>query len=293
VVIFILPQNFKGEGMIKSILLAVDGSIYTNSVIDHGIDLAKKLDAFLRVSTIIDIRVYEWVLNTGGEGYMPVIPTNVYHDESYKFHRERADVLIESLQSHLAESGVKFDTEKLEGAPVEIICDISRQVDLVIMGARGDYARWGDRLLGDTLEAVSHDIHAPLLIVSDTFQPIKSVTCAYDRSETSNKGLKLSAYLADELKIPLEVLTIHDDEVERDDILNEAKAYIDPYGLESKYRHETGDPDKTLIRATEDTPGPALLIMGCYGHSRIREAILGSTTSQVMRKAQKPILLAK
>jgi nucleotide-binding universal stress UspA family protein len=33
--------------------------------------------------------------------------------------------------------------------------------------------------------------------------------------------------------------------------------------------------------------------MGSFGHSRLREAILGSTTVQVMRKANKPILLAK
>ena len=41
--------------MIKSILLAVDGSIYTNAGIAHGIDLAKKLDAYLRVYTVVDV----------------------------------------------------------------------------------------------------------------------------------------------------------------------------------------------------------------------------------------------
>jgi hypothetical protein len=45
--------------MIKSILLAVDGSVYTNSVIEHGIILAKKLDAFLRVCSVVDIRIYK------------------------------------------------------------------------------------------------------------------------------------------------------------------------------------------------------------------------------------------
>jgi nucleotide-binding universal stress UspA family protein len=279
--------------MIKSIFLAVDGSIFTDTVVDYGIDLAKKLNAFLRVYSVIDIRIYEWVLNTGGEGYMPVVPSNVFHDESYKFHSERADVLIGTLRKRLKENGIKFEADKIEGDPVEVICDVSRQVDLVIMGARGDYARWGDRLLGATLESVSHQNHSPLLIAGQVYKDFNSIICAYDRSESSNTGLKLSAYLAEQLNLPIEVLTIHDDARERDKILEEARVYLEPYKLKSQFRHEAGDPAKTLIQVTKDVPDPALLVMGSFGHSRIREAILGSTTVQVMRKAYKPILLAK
>ena len=82
--------------MIKSILLAVDGSVYTDSVIAHGIDLARLLKAHLRVYSVVDVRIYEWVLNTGGEGYMPVIPSNIFHDESFKFHNQRADALLKT-----------------------------------------------------------------------------------------------------------------------------------------------------------------------------------------------------
>lgn len=278
--------------MIKSILLTVDGSIYTDAVVEYGIYLGKKLDAFLRVNSVIDIRIYEWVLNTGGEGYMPVIPSNVFHDESYKFHRERAEQLISSMQKKLKGTTLKFEADKLEGDPVEVICDISRQVDLVIMGARGDYARWGDRLLGATVESVSRQLHAPLMIVDKSFRPFRSVTCAYDRSESSNNSLKLSAYLAEKLDLPIEVVTISDDETEREETLEEAKIYLKPYELISQFRHEAGDPAKTLIQVTENVPEPTLLAMGSFGHSRFRETILGSTTVQVMRKAAKPLLLS-
>jgi nucleotide-binding universal stress UspA family protein len=279
--------------MIKSILLAVDGSAFTNAVVEYGIDLAKKLNAFLRVYSIIDIRIYEWVLNTGGEGYMPVVPSNVFHDESFKFHSERAEVLIETLRKKLKESRLTFEADKLEGDPVEVICDISRQVDLVIMGARGDYARWGDRLLGATVESVSRQIHAPLLISGQKYKNFKLIICAYDRSESSNMGLKLSANLCEQLELPLEVVAIHDDDLVRNETLTEARIYLEPYKLKSQFRHEVGDPAKTLIQVTQDVPEPALLVMGRFGHSRIREAIIGSTTVQVMRRANKPILLAK
>jgi nucleotide-binding universal stress UspA family protein len=279
--------------MIKSILLAVDGSVYTDAVVAHGVSLAKQLDAFLRVCSVVDIRIYEWVLNTGGEGYMPVIPSNVFHDESYKFHSERADGLIATLSKKLEESGVRFETGKVEGSPVEVICDISRQVDLVIMGARGDYARWGDRLLGATLEPVSHQIHSPLMIVDKKYIDFKRITCAYDRSVSSADSLRLSAYLATKLNMPLEVLTINEDETERKETLEEARTYLKAYEINTKFRHEAGDVVRTISESSEQAAEPTLLMMGSYGHSRIREAILGSTTLQVMRKAAKPLLLSR
>jgi nucleotide-binding universal stress UspA family protein len=279
--------------MIKSILLAVDGSVFTDSVVAHGKDLAQRLKAHLRVYSIVDVRIYEWVLNTGGEGYMPVIPSNIFHDESYKFHNQRADALLQTLGGQLSKDHVSYEIGKLEGSPVELICDMGRQVDLVIMGARGDYARWGDRLLGATLESASRQIQTPLMIVDKQYHPFNSITCAYDRSESSNKALKLSAYFAGTLQLPLEVVNVNDDEEERKATLEEAKTYLKPYDMEVQYRHEAGDPVEILIKVTKETPDHTALIMGSYGHSRIREAILGSTTVQVMRNAVKPIILTK
>ena len=279
--------------MIKSILLAVDGSMYTDAVLKHGIDLAKKLKAHLRVYSVVDVRIYEWVLNTGGEGYMPVIPSNVFHDESFKFHNERADALLKVIGTKLTESGVSYETGKEEGSPVEVICDLARQVDLLIMGARGDYARWGDRLLGATLESVSRQSQVPVMIVDKAYQEFRCIICAYDRSEGSSAALKLSAFMSGSLNLPLEILTIHDNEMERKLVLEEAKKYLEPYDLEVQYRHEAGDASEILVQSTHDSPESAVLLMGSYGHSRLREAILGSTTVHVMRNATKPIILVR
>ena len=281
--------------MIKSILLAVDGSVYTDSVLHYGIEFAKVLNAHLRVLTVIDVRVYEWVINSGGEGYMPVMPANVYLDESQKFLVQRADILLEKAQKKLsaAAADVSFEMIKEEGSPVEVICSHARQVDLLIMGSRGDYARWGDNLLGATLESVSRQCQTPLMVINKEVSHPQKIIVAYDRSESSTHALKFSAYLAQSINLPVDVYTIHDNEQIRHEILDEAKTYLEPYKLMYNLHHEAGDAAEIIIRATHDSPEPALLTMGSYGHSRIREAIIGSTTVQVMRKAKKPILLAK
>jgi nucleotide-binding universal stress UspA family protein len=279
--------------MIKSILMPIDGSVYSESVLAYGIEFAQKLNAFIRAITIVDVRIYEWVMNTGGEGYMPLIPSNVYKDESFKFLNKRADAIIDKVKKKLEQSKLSYEAKKINGSPAEMICNMARQADLIIMGARGDYERWGDNLLGATLESVSRQCQIPLMVVDKKYISPKLIICAYDRSEYSNRALKLSAYLAEILSLPVEVVTVNNDEDEGEITLNEAKNYLTPYKIKVAFKREMSDADNMLCRITHHTKNPTLLIMGCYGHSRIREAILGSTTVQVMRKALKPIILTK
>jgi nucleotide-binding universal stress UspA family protein len=53
-----------------------------------------------------------------------------------------------------------------------------------------------------------------------------------------------------------------------------------------------GVPEKEILEFAGKTEAD-LIVMGAYGHTRIRELILGSTTSHVIRKASVPVLLIR
>ena len=131
------------------------------------------------------------------------------------------------------------------------------------------------------------------MVVDKSFDILKNIIVAYDQSNYSNKSLKLAAHLASELRLPFEVLSVGNEEEFRMECLGEAKKYLEPYNLETQYRHEAGDASEVIVEVTKNVPDFSLLVMGSYGHSRIREAILGSTTVEVMRNAVKPILMVK
>jgi nucleotide-binding universal stress UspA family protein len=46
------------------------------------------------------------------------------------------------------------------------------------------------------------------------------------------------------------------------------------------------------IRAQAREHGSDLLVMGCYGHSRFREMILGGVTRDMLRDTTLPVLLS-
>ncbi len=279
--------------MIKSILLPVDGSPYSEAVLNYGDYLAQKFSAVLRVLTIVDIRLFDWSVATSADSFVPIMPSSEFQEESQRIQDEKAQKVVEKASKILNAKKRTFEVLKVSGIPVDEICQYAKTTDLVIMGIRGEYERWSGKLLGATAEAVTRQIFKPLLLVDKTFRPFERIYCGYDGSITANHALQMAAFWARELQLPLQVVAVFDSEEDRKAALSEAEQYLTPYRIDFQLRHETGDAEEALINVQNNSPVPSVMVIGGFGHSRLREAILGSTTVQVMRKANKPILLVK
>ncbi len=92
--------------MIKTALLAVDGSAYTETILKYGIDFSKKFKSYLRVLTVVDIRIFEWAVAIGVEGFAPIIPSTTYQEESQKLLEEKANKVLELASQELKKAGV-------------------------------------------------------------------------------------------------------------------------------------------------------------------------------------------
>lgn len=279
--------------MIKSILVGVDGSAFTEPVLQYGIMMSQKFQALLRVLTVIDIRIFEWAVAIGVEGFAPIIPSAGYQEESQKLLDQKADEILRKVETLLKPKNIEYVLEKESGNPVDVICDKARLTDLVILGARGEFAKWSDKMLGATLEALTRLCIKPIFISPKEFKEIQKVMVAYDGSENASKALALSAFFASKLNLPLFVLNINDSPTVGRQILQEAREYLAPYKLKNLEEEVVAGDAATKIISIAGEKKIDLIIMGSYGHSRIREAILGSTTVQVMRRANVPVLMAR
>jgi nucleotide-binding universal stress UspA family protein len=279
--------------MIKSILLAVDGSAFTEPVLKYGITLSQKFQALLRVLTVIDIRIFEWAVAIGVEGFAPIIPSSGYQEESQRLLDQKAEEVLKKIEGMLKQRNVEYILEKESGNPVDMICDKARLADMVIMGARGEFAKWSDKMLGATLEALTRLCIKPIFISPKDYREIKKIMAAYDGSENASKGLALAATFASKLDLPLLLLNVNDSDQAGHQILQEAKDYLAPYKISAlEEKVVAGDAAEKIISVSKEEKID-LIIMGAYGHSRIREAILGSTTVQAMRNATVPVLMAR
>lgn len=277
--------------MVKTILLSVDGSVYSDAVLKQGILLAKAFDARIKVISIVDIRFFEWP-TVLGDAFVPIITPTVYQEETRKMLEGKTDAVLRKCTKILKEEDIEFETEKIHGPPADVICENAHVADLLIMGARGEFAKWQSKLVGATLEVVVRECNKAILITPQNFSEISKILVAYDGSEKANKGLPLAAYFAGKLKASVSIITVNDNEQVRNKYLKEAEDYLEPYKIKVKLFGVIGNPDKAIVEFAEKHKYD-LIVMGSFGHSRIREAILGSTTEQVMRMAKIPLLLAR
>ena len=74
--------------------------------------------------------------------------------------------------------------------------------------------------------------------------------------------------------------------------VQEARRYLQKYDLALECEHTTGPPHQRIVEFIGER-GHDLLIIGAYGHSRIIEMVLGSTTEYVLRNSPCPVFLAR
>ncbi len=276
--------------MIKSILIPTDGSVNSNTALEFGLYLAEKFGAELNGLNVIDIRALEGPFFSDISGSLGFIPYQNYLPNYQRVLEERAEVILDEFNKKCAEKGTPIKNRRLTGIIANIIAEEAKKVDLVIMAQRGEHAQWSSGLLGSTTESVVRKSPRPVLITPLQFRPLLNVLSAYDGSSESNKALKLACEFVHAINGTLIVLVAGHSEEKCRETAAEAEEFIRPYHLSAAVEWVEGEAHDEILKFAE-TNAIDLIVMGAFGHSRVRELFLGGTTAYIMRKAQLPVLL--
>jgi nucleotide-binding universal stress UspA family protein len=205
--------------------------------------------------------------------------------------RERGKQILEAAQKHLAPiTQVPVSAMQQHGELVEAVTRLESKADLLVVGKRGESADFAKMHLGSNLERVLRASIRPVLVASRQFRPIKRFLIAYDGgpsvekavahavSEPLLKGLECHLIRAGKLDANAEWFT------------NEAADKLRAAGFDVQMHILPGHPEEAIAGlVTEHSID--LLVMGAYGHSRIRNLILGSTTTALVRTCLIPVLM--
>ena len=102
--------------------------------------------------------------------------------------------------------------------------------------------------------------------------------------------MESAAELCTVLHLPLTVLTIAKDEKLAENVLQQARSYLSSYAIDTRFEIDRGYPEQKIIDYLTKFDYD-LLFIGAYGHRRIIEMVLGSTTEYVLRKSPCPVFL--
>jgi nucleotide-binding universal stress UspA family protein len=172
-----------------------------------------------------------------------------------------ADEALGRARDQCGRLGLKIATDVRRGVVPLVLLEEARDADLLTMGRWGEHALWATGLLGSAVEAVVRKVGKPVLVASGPYHEPRRVIAAFDGSPFATKAKGLAEAVAGVMGLELETLTV-----------------------------EKGDPVTEIAgEADEGT----ITFMGAYGHSPLRELVLGSVTEQVMRKARGPVVLCR
>lgn len=280
--------------MYQDILFCTDGSPAADVAGDYAIWFAKQLRARLRALYITDIRLLEgpWMTDlsgaVGAQAYAALLP------QLERIQSEKAATILAAVKKRCHDAGVTCETAHETGGLVQVMLDYESRADMVVLGQRGEHAAWSGGGLGTSVERMVRASVKPCLVAPEKFHQIQHMLIAYDGSAESSKALRAGIALAPALGSEVTITTVAalGGEDAASGILRQAKQQALDAGLKVHLELLHGNPEAEILQVRE-TVGADLIVMGAYGHTRIREFIVGSTTSHVIRKANVPVLLVR
>jgi len=115
---------------------------------------------------------------------------------------------------------------------------------------------------------------------------------AFDGSKTTRKGVEMLAKSPLFEGVPVHVVIVGAETGDNRSQLDWALKTLRDAGHEAEGAIRAGEVEATL-HTYQKEHAIDLLVMGAYGHSRIRHLLVGSTTSEMLRKSRIPVLLLR
>ncbi len=278
------------------LIALVDGSIYSQSVCDHAAWLALATDSSVEIVHVLGRRdVSSQPVNLSGSiglGARSALLEELAEldGQRAKLAQKRGRAILEDANSRVSTAGVINVSSKLRnGEIVETIQELEHETDLIVIGKRGEAADFNKLHLGSNLERVVRSSRTPVLVASRAFAPVTKCLIAFDGGTSAIKAIEQVARSA-LTEIKYELLTVGAQSAGSMQRLEAAVSMLRDAGYRVETRVEEGQAEAVIAQKVE-SEGFDLLVMGAYGHSRIRQLIIGSTTTEMLRSCKIPVLL--
>jgi nucleotide-binding universal stress UspA family protein len=176
---------------------------------------------------------------------------------------------------------------------VDTLLEFEPDTRLLVMGRQGEAHDSASDAVGSHLENVTRTLQKPILVALDNFKAPERFMLAYDGSVTANKALKMVAQSPLFKGIPCHLVMAGKRlERQREQLAN-AKTMLEGAGFAVTTAELEQEEVRTALLAYVEEQQIDMLVMGAWGHSRIRQFLLGSMTHWMLHNSKVPLLLLR
>ncbi|MEM1345913.1 MAG: universal stress protein [Pseudomonadota bacterium] len=277
------------------VLACIDGSVYAESVTDHAAWAAGRLGLSVELLQVLGRREAG---SSDRSGRIVAGARRRLLEELVTLDAERAKLIQREARLGLEEAKGRIETAGCtdvtislrNGDLLETLAEHERQAALLVVGKRGEAADFATLHLGSNLERIVRASQRPILVTSRAFRPIAKVVVGFDDGPSARQIVEACA--TSPLLSGLEILlvTVSEPNKAAQTSLDRAAERITAAGNRVKTRMVAGKPEEAISGVVEAEDADLLLI-GAYGHSRLRTLVIGSTTSALIRSCRVPVAI--
>ncbi len=267
----------------KSVLLYANQDAGLESRLQAALDVTRLFEGHL---TCLQVTPYDAFIMGDPFGGVYALPTVI--DQVQRVAEQQRG----EIEARLRGEDVGWDWLRFDGAPAQVIVDRGRLADLVVLSLPGE-GRAGEGLQAIVADVLVH-ARAPVLAVPQSargFDGLAAALVAWDGSLEASHALRLTLPML-QRAAAVHVVTVTEGHSEFP--ATDAARYLARHGIEAElaeWPREGRSTSAALIDAA-GTLSAGYAVMGAYGHTRLREAVLGGATRDMLHESPVPLLLA-
>jgi nucleotide-binding universal stress UspA family protein len=275
--------------MIKDIVVNLSVREDGGVVGDYAVSVAEALDAHIAGIAF----VFDPIVPVSGTGYIPaeVIDTQLADNQA------AAKAAIDRFAAATSREGLSAEPVTLSASAAgagDQFARIARRFDLAIVGQAEPEAGTVEELIA---ESTLFESGGPVIIVPYIQKaPLKldRVMVCWDGSRQAARAIADAMPILEKAGL-VEIVIVTDERGKQDEIEGaDIGQHLARHGLKVEVKRIAGgtiDVADALLSHAADS-GIDFIVMGGYGHSRLREFVLGGVTRSILQSMTVPVLMS-
>lgn len=278
----------------KKVLIALDGSKYSQLASGYGFWLAASLEAKLTAQHVIDPRLVDLLIAPEFAEELGLSATQEISDKVAASLRKVGKLILKVVTSEAEGRKLNIQTCLDEGHVIEEVLKRAADHDIVVVGHRGMGAQpvVSELTVGTVAERVAVGSKKPVLIAATPIEALNELLVAYDGSEPSQGAVLMAEQLAKMGRQRLKAVTVIPDESHRAEAeltIEQGKKLLREFWPEEVFSVQVGNPADCLLETARKNQ--SLLVIGAYGYRNPEANVMGRTVTSVVRKSSCSMLI--
>ena len=286
--------------MSEQTVACIDGSNVSQSVCNYAAWSTLRLtNSMVLLNVLDDVRTPTDVDFSGNIGVDTrqslLLELAEIEEKRAKLARRQGLIFLDAAERQVKQNFQNLNTlvtKQRHGDLVDTLLEMEADTRLFVIGKQGRHGEGIGQHIGHQVERVIRAVTRPVWVISENYTAPQKIMLATDGSPTAKKATEMVAASPLFKGLPIEVVMVGVENTDNKADLDWALMRLREAGFDANATLLQGDVEDALLEFAEDNQVDCI-VMGAYGHSRIREFFVGSHTNRMLMRCKLPLLLLR